>query len=165
MKQKIFAVVATGENRVIGRKGWLPWPEMKCDYERLLFLAGDKPTIMGRLSYESPKQFLSHNRNLIITSRSLMNLPHNCSTVSSKDEALEYYKNEPEICILGGQKVFESFLPNLTHVYLTLIHTVENGDAYFPKLSEKEWVLVHKEAFAAGDENPLDYDFLEYHRK
>lgn len=165
MEQKIIAVVAMGKNRVIGKKGWLPWPEMKCDYERLTSLASKIPTIMGRLSYESPKQFLSNNHNLIITSHQLDNLPNNCSTVSSKNEALDYYRNESEICVLGGQKVFESFLPHLTHIYITLINTMVNGDAYFPELSEKEWSLTYRESFTSGDGNPLDYEFLDYQRE
>ncbi|GAB5563096.1 MAG: dihydrofolate reductase [Winogradskyella sp.] len=164
MKQKIFAVVATSENRAIGHKGWLPWPEMKCDYERLMTLAYHKPAVMGRLSYESPNQFLSNNQNLIITSHKIDDLPDNCTTVSSIEEALKYYENEPEICILGGQRVFESFMPYLTHIYLTLIHTVAKADTYFPEISNKDWQLINQESFYAGEGNPLDYEFLEYQK-
>jgi len=165
MEQKIFAVAAMGKNRVLGRKGKLPWPEMKCDYERLLELSGTKPTIMGRNTFESPQRFLSENHNLILTSKQLSDLPENCSTVSSEEEALDFYKNEREICILGGAKVYDLFLPTCTHLYLTLIHTEAEGDAYFPNFSEEEWELTDSKFFHAGEGNPLDYEFLEYQRR
>ena len=165
MNKKVFAVAAIGENNVLGKNGKLPWPEMKCDYERLLELAGDKPTIMGRNTYESPQNFLSKNHNLILTSHQLSNLPTNCSTVKSVEEALSFYEDEPEICILGGQQIYSTFLPFCTHLYITLIHTTENGDAYFPVISDLEWELTKRTNFHSGEGNPLDYEFLVYTRK
>lgn len=164
MKPKIFAVVAMGKNRVIGNNGNLPWPEMQCDIERLKTYASHKPSIMGRLSYESPKQFLSEKYNLILTSHKIENLPHNCKTVKTKEEALKYYKNEKEICVLGGQKVFELFLPDITKIYLTIIDITVKGDAFFPELYENQWELTKKDTFIANKENPIDYEFLEYNR-
>ena len=96
MKQKIFAVAAMGKNRVLGNNGLLPWPEMKCDFQRLVALSGDKPTVMGRMTYESPQNFLSKKHNLILTSQPLEDLPPNCSVVFSMEEALSFYKDEKE---------------------------------------------------------------------
>lgn len=164
MDQKISLIAAMSENRVIGRKNQLPW-DMPADWAHFHEITHGKPFIMGRNSYEAPDKLLSTTRSIILTTHDLDELCPTCEQASSLEEALKKLEKEPEIFILGGQQVFEASLELANYIYLTLIHTHVEGDAFFPPFSSSDWMLVRDDHHTRDADNPHDYSFREYLRK
>lgn len=79
--------------------------------------------------------------------------------VNSVEEALERLKDYPDkdIYIIGGEKVYEAFLPYCDTVYVTKVDYTYEADTFFPNLDEREeWVMTH-------DSEEQTYYDLEYY--
>lgn len=158
MPARIAAIVAMAENSCIGHNNDLPWhiPE---DLKRFKALTLGKPVIMGRKTYDSIVMRLGRplpgRANIVIT-----RTPGNDGAgdegpfyVKTLDEALAraqdiaQAKNLGEIFIGGGGQIFELALPLTDRIYLTKVHLVVNGDAFFPGLHEKDWRITGNEHF------------------
>ncbi len=143
---KISLIAAISENRVIGRDNALPWhiPE---DLKRFKELTTGHPVIMGRKTYESIGRLLPNRTNIIITRDTDYNVD-GAVIAHSLDEALDRAKNEPstnnhepvtdenEVFIIGGGQIFDQSITIADKLYLTIVHTTIDGDAYFPDYSE-----------------------------
>ena len=55
-------------------------------------------------------------------------------------------------------------LPMADHLYLTIVHTESEGDAFFPVYDESRWQEREREAHRADERNPYDYTFLTLDR-
>ena len=119
---------------------------------------------MGKTSYLASDKLLSEYRNLILAHRSDLDLCENCAVVNSLEEALSLLQMEPEIFILGGAQVFSQAISIANYMYLTLIHGMFEGDAFFPKYDENEWQVIKSDFHEKDVENPYDYTFLELER-
>lgn len=144
MKKEIALVAAMSENKVIGHHNKLPWhiPE-ELQYFKQITLG--KPVIMGRKTYESIGNKPLPNRLNIILSHSATFKAPGCQVVTSVDEALHAAQNFDEIMIIGGALIFEAFLEKATRIYLSVVHQVCEGDAYFPQLDWEQWELIKEE--------------------
>jgi dihydrofolate reductase len=170
----ISLVVAISQNRAIGNKGLLPWRRMPADAQRMKDLAAGKTLIMGSqtarsmIRYGSP---LMQNCPVIILSR---RSAHEFSdegfwTALSLEEALKTAEDEgaTEICIFGGGQIYAEALQKgiVDVIYLTLIHTVAEGDTFFPELPEGAWKEVAHEEHPEDEKNPYPYTFLTLERQ
>ena len=45
---------------------------------------------------------------------------------------LDATANDPELMIIGGQTIYEQFLPYADRIELTIIHKNIDGDTFFP---------------------------------
>jgi dihydrofolate reductase len=54
-------------------------------------------------------------------------------------------QNEPEVMIIGGQTIYEQFLPYADRIELTIIHKAYEGDTFFP-IFEDGFVEVARES-------------------
>lgn len=86
----------------------------------------------------------------------------NVEVLHSVSHILEQYSNEAELCIIGGAEIYTLFLPHATHLFLTIVHTKIEGDAYFPEFSEKLWRLEKQDDFSADEKNQFSYSFMNY---
>lgn len=153
----ISLVAAMGRNRVIGNKGKLPW-HMPADLKYFRDKTKGKPVIMGRKTFDSMGKLLPNRTNIILT-RDRHYKADGCIVADSADEALKSAGNAGEIMVIGGQKIFEQFMPIADRIYLTIIHADFEGDAYFPKYG-KEWKEASREKHNADEKNPYNYDFI-----
>ena len=153
----ISLVAAMGRNRVIGNKGKLPW-HMPADLKYFRDKTKGKPVIMGRKTFDSMGKLLPNRTNIILT-RDRHYKADGCIVADSADEALKSAGNAGEIMVIGGQKIFEQFMPIADRIYLTIIHADFEGDAYFPKYG-KEWKEASRERHNADEKNPYNYDFI-----
>lgn len=151
------------ENRVIGKNNRLPW-HMPADLNHFREITAGKPFIMGRNSYLSEDVLLSDYKSVILTHEKLR-LRKNCILSSGLREALDMLKDEEAIFILGGEKVFRQSIPLSTCIYLTLIHTMIDGDAFFPEIEPGTWVEESSQFNRRDKSNPYDYTFITYRRK
>ena len=165
MEKKIALIAAMSENHVIGQDNKLPW-HLPADWENFHRVTAGKPYVMGRKSYESEDALISANKNVILTRHpEQLNLPANCQAVDSIEKALELLQEEPVIFILGGAEVYAQTLDLANYLYLTIVHHVFGGDAFFPEIDWNQWEMVDEQKFAPDDRHAYSFSINEYRRK
>lgn len=160
---RIVIVAALSRNRVIGKDNQLPW-DIPADKEHLYALIRHKAVLMGRKTYESISHPLPNCRNLILSHDPSLSIV-GCEVYATIEAALEAAKDEPELVILGGEKIYADFLPRAEIMYLTLIEHEFVGDTFFPEWNSDEWLEVQRESFAANSTIPYAYSFITLKRK
>lgn len=161
LQPTLTIVAAMGENRVIGNHGELPW-EMPADLAHFKALTVGKPVIMGSKTFRAIGRPLPKRINIVL-SRSNATFD-GATTVSTVEAAIDVTRAAAEICIIGGQQIFELFLPQVSKIELTVIHTSPEGDSFFPALEPDEWKITNREEHEKDDHNAFDYTFLTYER-
>ena len=156
-------IAAMATNRVIGKNNALPW-SLPADYEYFKNKVRDSAVIMGRLSYEAEDGFLTNKTNVILSRQDGLALSPNCVQAKSLEEAFEILKDEKEVFILGGAKIYSMALPYTHKLYLTLVDAEIEGDAYFPEVNWSNWQLKWKETHPPNADNQYPYTFTLYER-
>ena len=155
----INIIVACASNRVMGRKGRLPWsiPE---DWRYFLDTTRGGILIMGRIAFEEMLAAgkVNSNRTFLVISRNdkLMDsddtLAGSVHILQSVTQALEKAQAMPgTIWICGGERIYEECLPLAGKLYLTEVHAVIEGDVFFPNWKYLDWELVSERE--SSDEN------------
>ena len=162
---KISAIVARGENRVIGIDNDLPWKlpgDLKWFKEKTLH----RHIIMGRKSFESIPNPLPKRVNIVVT-RDKTYYHSGAVIVHSIDEALAYAhkEGEEEAFILGGGNIYKQTLDIWDRLYLTEVHASPEGDTYFPEVDIDLFDLSFEERHEADDRNQYAYTFKILNRK
>ncbi len=152
------------QNRTIGRDGRLPWKSIPADWENLRAVTVGRKMIMGRKSYDTPDRIDSPEGNLVVSHQPDFPVEPGFEVVPSLEAALDRYRDEEEVFVLGGEEIFKLALPRGDVLHLTLVHETFEGDAHFPPFSETDWKLTSRRDFRADAENPYDYSFLVYER-
>jgi dihydrofolate reductase len=165
---KLSLIVAAANNNVIGRNNELPW-HLPQDLKYFKSVTLGKPVIMGRKTFESIGKPLPGRTNIVITRQS--DWQHAGVLVASNvDDALalaENFRNElgqtaDEVMVIGGAEIYRCALPLADKIYLTRIDEDIKGDAWFPSLSDTEWVC---ESELAGDPGAsLPHRFLTFRK-
>ena len=163
LPDNIYLIAAMAENRVIGKNNRLPW-HMPADLDRFRMITAGKPFIMGRNSYLSEDVLLSDYKSIIL-SHEKISLKEHCRLASGLEEAFGLLYDEPEVFILGGGQIFRQTLSLANRIYLTLIHTHLDGDAFFPELDPGEWEEESSQFNRHDELNPYDYTFITFRRK
>lgn len=159
----ISLIVAASTNNVIGADGDLPW-KLPDDLKRFKRLTMGKPIVMGRRTWESLGRPLPGRQNIVLT-RQTDFVADGCEVVASPAAALSAAREAPEIMIIGGSQVYELFLPKAVRLYLTRVHAVVDGDAFFPDFDEDAWRLMDSETHSADANNEIAFEFKTYERR
>lgn len=160
-KPLVSAIVAMGKNRVIGRKNGLLWP-LPDDLKRFKELTLGHPVIMGRKTFESIlstlKKPLPGRPNIVIT-RDRHCKYEGILICRSIEEAFTKAQelDHEEIFIIGGAQIYEQSLPFVERLYVTLVDSDEQGDAYFPPY---EGIFTKKLADEPRESNGLCYRWI-----
>lgn len=154
-------VAGMGENRVIGNLGKLPW-NMPADLAHFKQLTMGKPVIMGSTTFKAIGRPLPGRLNIVLSRKP--QAIDGVTVVTSVGQALAAVSEANEAAVIGGQQVFELFLPLVNAIELTVIHAEPNGDTYFPELNGSEWKIVVREEHVRDERNEFDYAFLRYER-
>jgi len=155
---KISIIAAMADNRVIGIDNQLPWnlpADMKWFRQNTL----GKPVLMGRKTYGSIGKPLPKRRNIVISRDESLKI-EGCDVVSSADAAFQLCSAEAEVMIIGGASFYEQTLPLADRLYLTLVHSEIDGDAWFPEIDFNQWQEVERIDHRADEANAFDYSFL-----
>jgi len=129
---KISIIAAMAENRVIGRKGTIPW-NIPADRRRFRELTMGHPLIMGRKTFESIGRPLPGRANIVL-SRQRDFRAKGCIVAASLDDALLACADAEQIFICGGVELYREALPLADYIYLTVVHMECEGDAFFPPI-------------------------------
>jgi dihydrofolate reductase len=153
---------------VIGRAGGLPW-RLRSDMRLFKETTMGKPILMGRKTWDSlPKKPLPGRMNLVLTRDGAFEA-QGAVVCTDFTEALGIAREQAEedgaaeVCVIGGEALFELALPKTKRLYLTEVDTSPEGDARFPAIDEAKWVEVKREAFPAaeGDDHAFVFRVLE----
>lgn len=159
--QKIAAIAAMSENRVIGKDNKLPW-KLPDDWANFRRVTAGKPFVMGRKSFQADDALISDYRNVIITTQEALLLPEHTQIANSPEAALELLKDEPELFILGGETIFAQLMPRINYLYLTIVHHTFEGDAFFPELDWEQWNLINSVYHEADVQHAYAFSLNEY---
>jgi dihydrofolate reductase len=152
-------VIAASTNNVIGNRGKLPW-RLTDDLRRFRQLTMGKPVVMGRKTYDSIGRPLPGRRNIVVSRNRALTID-GCDVVSSPDEALALAveNGAGEVVIIGGERIYQDFLPRTVRIHMTRVHSVIEGDAFFPELKPDEWRCTWSEPHPATADQPLAFTF------
>ena len=90
-----------------------------------------------------------------------------CYSMDEAMEKLEWYKKErgftdQDIYIIGGQSIYEQFLPYCDTAHITYIDYAYQADTYLVNLEKEGWIVTEE-----SDEQTyfdLCYEFRKYRR-
>ena len=153
---KLVLIAAIARNRVIGKNGKLPWhiPE---DLKRFKQLTTGHTVVMGRNTFDSLSKPLSGRVNIVITSKCI----NGVRTYPSLEYALQALKNEVEVFVIGGSRIFADALKYADELRLTLVDQDPAGDTYFPPYED----YVKNNFQLMQEEYNLGFSFRHYVRK
>ncbi|MEP7079083.1 MAG: dihydrofolate reductase [Ginsengibacter sp.] len=158
-------IVAASENNVIGANNELPW-KLSTDFRYFKNKTWGMPVIMGRKTFNSLKKDLPGRINIVLTSKKDWNAV-NVTVVSEVEDAITQAKESDakEIFIIGGGQVFKQTMDIVNRIYLTRVHTVVEGDTYYPQINENDWKLVSSIDHSADEKNNYSFTFEVWEKK
>ncbi|CUP18455.1 MULTISPECIES: dihydrofolate reductase [Hungatella] len=159
-------IVAVDRNWGIGRDGGL-LTHLPEDMKFFRTTTKNKIVIMGRKTLESfPEGKPLKNRINILLTGNYDYCPEGtviCHSVEEVLEAVRGYDSE-DVYIIGGQSVYEQFLPYCDTAYVTYMKAELSPDTYFINLDEREdWEMVQ-----VGEDKvyeSLHFEFRTYKKK
>ena len=159
VRPDLAIIVAQSTNRVIGCNNQLPWrlPEDLKYFKRVTM---GKPVIMGRKTFESIGRPLPGRTNIVVT-RQVDWQAVGVIAANSLDEAIRLANDESpeEVMIIGGAQIYAEALPKVDKIYLTQVHKVFDGDAWFPELPKQKWHQVSREDLCDA-ESGTEFSFV-----
>jgi dihydrofolate reductase len=161
----ISLIAAVSENLVIGRDNDLPW-HLPDDMKFFMQTTKGHHIIMGRKNYDSiPEKFrpLPNRTNIVVTRQPSFRAP-GCIVVNAIERGLEIAlrNGEREVFVIGGSDIYALAMPLAHRLYLTEIHTVIEGDTYFPAVNLLEWTEISRKSHPADDRHLYSFDFVVY---
>jgi dihydrofolate reductase len=158
-------IVAMSENRVIGRAGGMPWhiPE---DFKFFKKTTMAHVIIMGRKTYQSIGRLLPGRLTIIITREKAYQAPSGALAMSSIESAIKYCQHHQiewgdECFIVGGGEIYNQSLKLVDRIYLTIVHTVTDGDTFYPEIPPNTFKQTKSEAHLDA---PLPFTFTTLER-
>lgn len=153
-------------NRVIGRAGGLPW-KLPADMEHFKTTTMGSPVIMGRSTFETDAGVLPGRLNIVVTRQSdwkAEGVEVAPSIEQAHDIAAERQPDK-DAFIIGGGAIYSAALPLADRLELTTIHTVLEGDTYFPELPSDTFQLVRTSHHPADDRHAFAMTFQTLRRR
>lgn len=159
----IVLIAALSTNHVIGIENRLPW-QLAADWAYFKQVTAGFPMVMGRTSAQSEEALYSDTENIILTSRSSVDIDFDHKVANSFGSAFNILKDYPRIFVIGGEKVFTKAISFADEMILTHVHGVFEGDSYFPQFDQTKWqksILLSQEA---DEENSHPFEIVKWRR-
>jgi dihydrofolate reductase len=126
--------------------------------------------VMGSNTFRSIGSHLKNRQNLVITSKTKHDLPDDVYAYHSVKDVLfeyeHYAEKQVELWVIGGQSIYEQFLPHADKIYLTIIeHTFPKADTFFPRFSLVDWKVIDRVDNKSDEKHPYNYSFVTYERR
>lgn len=159
------AIAAIGLTGELGKDNQLLF-HIKEDMERFKMLTENKVVVMGRATQESlPGGKPLKNRKNIVLSRNMDYHPEGFEVVHSIEEVFDTVSqyNPDDVFIIGGEKIYNIFLPYCRKLYLTRVHKKRlDADKYFPRLRLDKWKMINSDFREKDKKSGLEYSFEDY---
>jgi len=161
MKNNVTIIVAIAKNGIIGKKNKMPWhiPE---ELEKFKQLTSSHNVIMGRNTYNSIGKLLPNRNNYIMTSDKNFQIT-NAHVVNGFGEMMFELLAKPneQFYVIGGESIFDQFLPLAGKLIISEIDLEVTGDIYFPKINTNNWKLVKEEQIENNQNIKIIQKFYE----
>jgi dihydrofolate reductase len=156
----VSIIVATSLNHAIGKDNQLLW-HLPADLKFFKTTTMGCPVIMGRKTFQSIGRTLPGRQNVVITRDKNFNADNqfDLTVVGSINEALVKLHAEKEVFIIGGGEIYKQSIDSVDTIYITLVHTVIDGDVYFPEIDKSKFDLVWEEKHVADEKINLIIPF------
>ena len=166
-KERINFVVAVDNLFSIGNDNKIPWKQ-KLDLKRFQELTSNGILIMGYNTYKSIPIKLNNREIRVLTRKHINEKPifDNVTFYSSASSILEKKRGDyREIFVVGGQKVYETFFPKLTDLYITFVDTTIFGDTFFPEVPFQYFETREVKSFKADENNEYNMKICHLRKK
>jgi dihydrofolate reductase len=162
----ITIIVAASTNNAIGKENKLLW-HLPNDMKYFKATTWAMPVIMGRKTFESlGSKPLNGRKNIIITRQQNWKAASTVTAFSLQDAIIEAKKtNCKEIFIAGGGEIYKESMEIADCIYMTRVHTVIDGDTFFPDIDLKKWQLESKQDFFKDEKHGFDYSIEKWKKK
>ena len=156
----IKLVAAVSKNGVIGKDGKMPW-NLPCDLKHFKALTTGNMVVMGRKTFESIGRPLPNRINVVLTrNNDIYHKPVRddgswVMVAHSVDEVLQLSQVlDKGVFVIGGQLVYQQFLPYADVVHLTLIEHEFEGDTFLPNIiDDPSYSIVSVETGSVDSED------------
>jgi dihydrofolate reductase len=167
----ISLIVALNEKGGISLDNRIPW-KLSEDLKRFKRITMGHHLIMGRKTYEAIGRSLP-GRTTIIMSRNPGYKPEpgceepDCMVAHSLKEAFRLAKSngEDEVFVIGGGEIYSEALSQADRIYFTIVHMTGPADVFFPKLKQRDWVVIDTSYQPADEKNQYASTFQLLGRK
>lgn len=164
LPDQIVLIAALSSNHVIGLDNRLPW-KLATDWAYFKQVTAGYPMIMGRTSAESEDALFSDTHNVILSSRSSIEVTFDHQIADSFDSAFQLLASHPRVLVIGGENVFRQALPFADEMILTHIQAEFEGDSFFPVFEKANWERKVLLTQKADEENSHPFDIVSWTRK
>lgn len=163
----ISLIAAASTNNVIGKDNKLLW-NLPNDMKFFKNTTWGMPVVMGRKTYDAlAGQPLPGRFNFVITRNKDWDPHHEkVNVVDSLGEAIRLARETDckEIFVIGGGQIYSESMAIADKIYMTRVHTVVEGDAWFPAIDEKQWKLTSNQDFPVDEKHAYAYSFQVWER-
>ncbi|MDQ6813441.1 MAG: dihydrofolate reductase [Bacteroidota bacterium] len=162
----VSLIAAASENNVIGKNNDLPWV-LPNDMKYFKNTTWGMPLIMGRKTFESMKNEPLPGRINIVITRQKDWRPAGAVVVNNWNDAI-FVANESdskEVFVIGGGVIFKDGIEKADRIYITRVHAVVDGDAFFPEINESNWKRDSTRDCFADAKHQFDYSFEIWNKK
>ena len=117
---------------------------------------------MGSKTFYSLPKVLPGRTNIVISSKT--DFPEEVVVYKSIEDLLEAYNDsDEELFVIGGGRIYASFIDKCDKLYLTEIDAeCEDADTYFPEFNKEDF---EREELSSGIDNDISYKHVLYKRK
>lgn len=158
-------IVAFANNNVIGKDNKLIW-KLPEDLKRFKAITSGKTIIMGRKTFESLGRVLPNRIHIVLTKNKDYEYEHEQVKIINDIEELQpYIESEEENFVIGGEAIYKMLMPLSRKLYITRLYEDFGGDTFFPEIDEKIWKAVKREKGLRNEDNPYDYEYIDYIKK
>jgi dihydrofolate reductase len=155
-------LAAMDRNLVIGDEKGIPW-HLPADLKRFRKLTLGKPIVMGRTTFEHIGRPLDKRPNIVLSRRRDYQ-PAGIKVVGSVEEAVAATSDVPEVVVIGGGEVFQSFAALVRRMHLTFVDGDFRGTAHFPESIPMPagfaWRETHRELIEADEKNRYPHQYV-----
>ena len=140
---RICLIAAVADNNVIGYKGEMPW-YISGDLRYFKETTVNKCCIMGKNTALNLCVPLKDRINIVMTSNPMV-IPSGFLIASNMQDALaiaDKYDSKGDVFVIGGQSIYEQFLPYADMLYITEIYREFEGDTFFPEIDATCWKCI-----------------------
>ncbi|MBU3228251.1 dihydrofolate reductase [Clostridium algidicarnis] len=160
----LTAVVAVANNNAIGKDNDL-LVKIPRDLKRFKDITTGHTMILGRKNFQSLPRVLPNRHHIVLTRDKDFKVEDDRVTVIHSTEDLKpYIESKEEYFVVGGGQIYKLLLPYTDKVYITKVNATLYADTFFPDLKEDQWEITHKEKGIRDEQNPYDYEYINYKR-
>nr|AIA11871.1 Dihydrofolate reductase [uncultured bacterium] len=130
----IIGIVAVDRNGAIGKGGKLPW-HYSADMKFFKETTTGNAVVMGHNTWRSLKKPLPNRLNIVLSRQSEIEPKESLLVLQTIESVLSIAKKlETDLYVIGGEQVYQSFLPYIDKWIVTEVPlTIERADAFVPE--------------------------------